>query len=104
MLGVRLAEVRKYHGDTQEAFANKMSVSVHTVRSWEQGKSSPSVETLADICRLYKVSADYLLDVKDRDSGRSKDPSFMLNEEELQFLQYTEKFLISQKKQKNNKK
>lgn len=47
--------------------AKKLKVSLPTVRAWEQGRSSPSHETLVTICRLYRVSADYLLGLSDTD-------------------------------------
>ena len=67
MIGERLAEVRKDHGDKQTDLAQKLNVAVSTVRSWEQGKSSPPHEMLVCICRLYQVSADYLLGLSDID-------------------------------------
>lgn len=41
MIGERLAEVRKDHGDTQAALAKRLRVTLSAVRSWEQEKSSP---------------------------------------------------------------
>lgn len=67
MIGERLAEVRKDHGDTQAKLAGRLGVTLSAVRSWEQEKSSPSHRTLAEICRLYGVSADYLLGLTDLD-------------------------------------
>ena len=61
MIGERLAEIRKDHGDRQYDLAQKLNVTVSAVRSWEQDKSSPSYETLVSICKLYDVSSDYLL-------------------------------------------
>ncbi len=67
MIGERLAEMRKDHGDTQAALAGRLGVSLPTVRAWEQEKSSPSHEMLVTICRLYGVSSDYLLGLTDLD-------------------------------------
>ena len=50
MIGERLAEVRKDHGDTQAALAKRLRVTLSAVRSWEQEKSSPSHEMLVAIC------------------------------------------------------
>lgn len=58
MIGERLQEIRKDNGDTQQDLANKLHASLYAVRCWEQGKSDPSHDTLAAICRLYDVSAD----------------------------------------------
>ena len=58
MIGERLQEIRKDNGDTQQDLANKLHASLYAVRCWEQGKSDPSHDTLAAICRLYDVCAD----------------------------------------------
>ena len=42
MIGERLAEVRKDHGDTQQTLAAKLNVTKYTVSSWEQEKSEPN--------------------------------------------------------------
>ena len=49
MVGERLAEIRKDHDDTQAALAKKLNVSVTTVRSWEQEKSSPTMHWLPSV-------------------------------------------------------
>ena len=67
MIGERLSEVRKDHGDTQSSLAKKLNVSVATVRSWEQEKSSPAHEILVNICKMYRVSSDYLLGLSNVD-------------------------------------
>ena len=38
----RIKELRKRLGLTQEAFAEKLGISVNTVRRWEYGKTKPS--------------------------------------------------------------
>ena len=67
MIGERLAEVRKDHKDRQADLAKKLHVTLYTIRSWEQEKSSPSNEMLVRICMLYHVSADYLLGLSNHD-------------------------------------
>lgn len=57
----RIKEIRKEYGLSQEAFGNRLSVSQDTVSLWERGISAPSVETVIEICKLFHVSADYLL-------------------------------------------
>lgn len=61
MVGELLAETRKLHGHTQYDLAELLHVSEYAVRSWEREKTSPSHEMLVQICRLYNVSADFLL-------------------------------------------
>lgn len=99
MIGELLAEVRKDHGDTQASLAQKLQVTVSAVRSWEQNKSSPPHETLVNICRLYQVSADYLL-------GLTRvDPLYMqqrrleqFTPEELAELKRVEQYLLWRRK------
>ena len=67
MIGERLAEIRKDRSHKQVDLAEKLGVSVCAVRSWEQEKCDPPHETLVRICRLYGVSADYLLGLTDID-------------------------------------
>ena len=67
MEGTRLREIRKDHGDTQESLGQKLGFSTPTVSKWEQGTSNPDFNTFKQICRMYSVSADYLLGLSDDD-------------------------------------
>ena len=69
MIGERLQEIRKDHGDTQQVLAEKLHVSLHAVRCWEQNKSDPSHDMLVAICKLYHISSDYLLGLTDDDAS-----------------------------------
>lgn len=72
----RLQECRRRKFSSQQAFAdaymerfgmirdikkNKEHNMFGTVQSWEQGKSTPSADVLANICDLLDCDADYLL-------------------------------------------
>ena len=72
MIGERLSEIRKDYGDKQADLAQKLYVTVSTIRSWEQEKSSPSHDMLVKICRLYHVSSDYLLGLSNVDPAYLK--------------------------------
>lgn len=99
MIGERLSEIRKDHRDTQAALAAKLNVSVSSVRSWEQEKSSPPHELLVSICKLYQVSADYLLGLSRVDAAhiqRRRLETF--TPEELAELRDFEHFLIWKRK------
>lgn len=48
-LGKRIIEIRKQHGLTQEEFAERYHVTRQTISNWENGKSSPDLETLVSI-------------------------------------------------------
>jgi len=61
---------------SQRAAAQAIRVSVRTLQDWEQGKHPPPAPRIADLARLYRVSADYLVglgsdEVPERD--RDKD-------------------------------
>lgn len=99
MIGERLAEIRKDHDDTQAILADRLNVSISSIRSWEQEKSSPPHELLVKICRLYHVSADYLLGLTSIDPAyvqRRRLESF--SNLELEELQYFENYLIWKRK------
>ncbi len=99
MIGERLAETRKDHGETQSDLARELGVSLSTVRTWEQDKNSPSHEMLIIICKRYKVSADYLLGLSDVDRAyeHTKLCSCLTRDELLKIREY-ERFLIWQRK------
>lgn len=67
MIGERLAEIRKDHNDTQADLAEKLHVSIATVRGWEQERTEPSHGTLVTICQMYQISSDYLLGLSNTD-------------------------------------
>lgn len=61
MIGERLKEQRKANGDTQQTLAQKLGVRQATIAFWECDKATPNNKILVEICRLYNISADYLL-------------------------------------------
>ena len=93
MIGERLAEVRKDHGDTQKTLAEKLNVVYFTVSSWEQEKSEPNHDMLVKICRLYRVSADYLLGLSDMDPAYVRRKADNLSQEDRELLRDMESFL-----------
>ena len=96
MIGERLQDIRKDHNDTQQDLADKLHASLYAVRCWEQGKSDPSHDTLVAICRLYGVSADYLLGLTDEDPIYSqRQQKNNLNTENLATLKRFEAFFIT---------
>lgn len=61
----RIREIRIENNLTQAQFGEAISVSQDTVSLWEKGKSIPATEHIIIICKLYNISADYLLCLKD---------------------------------------
>ncbi len=104
MIGERLAQIRLDHGDTQAALAKKLSVTTFTVSSWEQEKSSPNHETLVSICKLYEVSADFLLGLSDIDPAYTQRRRLeTFSREELESLAEYEKFLMWKRKKQSER-
>lgn len=58
----KLKKLREQEGLTQKTFAEKIGVSAPTVVSYEQGKKTPSFETLNKIADTFHVSLDWLCD------------------------------------------
>ena len=94
MIGELLSEVRKDHKDTQADLAQQLHVSVSTVRSWEGGHSSPNHEMLISICKLYHVSADYLLGLTRVDPFQMEQQRQRLTGEELAEVQAYSEYLL----------
>lgn len=63
VIGKKLRELRKDAGFTQKQIAKLMNKSETGYASWEQGLAEPSVNDLRKLCRIYEISADFLLEL-----------------------------------------
>lgn len=61
----RLKKIRKALNITQCEFAKKLNLQQNTICLFETGKRNPSERTLEDICNIFHVSKDYLLEGKE---------------------------------------
>ncbi len=61
----RIKEVRLFNSLNQSEFGKSLCVSQDTISLWENGKSLPSVDLIIKICKIYDISADYLLGLLD---------------------------------------
>lgn len=59
-IGRNIARLRRENGMTQEALAARLSVSYQAVSRWENGVTTPDVDTLLQIAALMHVSLDAL--------------------------------------------
>lgn len=64
-IGKRIRELRKESGWTQQDLSERLATTQDTVSLWELGKSFPDVQSLVKLCRLFDVTADYLLGMSD---------------------------------------
>lgn len=60
-IGKRVRERRELLGYTREQFAEKLNISVRFAADIELGNKGMSMDTLIKICRLFSVSADYII-------------------------------------------
>ncbi len=80
--GDKLRALRAEKNLTQNELAARLGVVGASVSSYEKSKQYPSIEILIQICKIFDVSADYLL-------GFSDDKEFntsSLTDEQLQIV------------------
>ncbi len=58
---LRIAEVISQSGMTQKAIAEKLNIRQQTIQQYVSGRAMPSLETLANLCKLLDVDANYIL-------------------------------------------
>lgn len=66
----RLKEIRKDNGFTQKEIYTKLGVSPNCYASYEQGRTEPNIQTLIQLCSIFKISADYLLGLENEDGTK----------------------------------
>ena len=64
---VRLEHLRYRDFVSRAALARKLHISAAAVGRWERGETQPSLEALVKLARIFKVSADYLLGLTDKE-------------------------------------
>lgn len=61
----RLKELRIERGLKLREVAQQMNVTIRAISRYEDGTREPSIEMIIKFCKLYDVSADYLLGLTD---------------------------------------
>ncbi len=64
-VGIKIKEIRKRIGITQERLADLIGVSLMTVRRWEWGNTSPSASMLPKLAEALNTSVEYLMGLTD---------------------------------------
>ena len=65
MIADRIKDLREKNELTQTALAKKLNVTRSSVNAWEMGISVPSTALIVDIAKLFHISTDYLLGIKE---------------------------------------
>lgn len=62
--GLRLSELRKKRGLTQEEVAKRLHVHKNTISGYENNISKPTIDTLVKLAYIYNTSTDFILGIK----------------------------------------
>lgn len=61
----RIKQIRQARGYSQEQLAERLGTSQPHYHRYENGKTEIPASRIADICRIFNVSADWLLGLTD---------------------------------------
>ena len=64
--GLRLKQLREKHNLSQSQVAKRLGITRAAISSYENNISLPSVNVLAELALLYRVSTDYMLGLDNR--------------------------------------
>lgn len=70
----KLMELRKEKGWSQEELGNKIDVSRQTVSKWELGQTTPEMNKLIEISRLFQITVDELICANSNYDSKEKPP------------------------------
>lgn len=64
-MGERLKQLRIENGLKLKDVAAALNVTIRSINRYEDGTREPSIDMLVKFCKLYDVSADYLVGLTD---------------------------------------
>ena len=64
-IGKRIRELRLAKNLSQTQLANLINTTQDTISLWELGKSYPSIDYIIELVKVFNVSSDYLLGIKE---------------------------------------
>lgn len=65
MYGKRIKEERQLKGLSQEQLAEMISTTQSTIGKYEREELQPNIDVITKLCKIFGVSADYLLGLSD---------------------------------------
>ena len=71
-MGVIIKNERKLLNLSQSALAKILNTTQDTVSLWELNKRTPDAEMIVKLCKLFQVSADYLLGLENEDGTKNR--------------------------------
>lgn len=78
MFGDKLYALRSAAGMSQTELAKKLCKSKQSVSNWENNTVMPAVEVLVQICKIFNVSCDYMIDLN---TGKSLNTDGLTDEQ-----------------------
>lgn len=76
---LKLKELRKKYGLTQQNIADKLNVQRTTITNYENGTSEPDIEALNKLADIFNVSIDYLLNRNNIETTKSNINKNLIN-------------------------
>ena len=70
MYGQRIKELREEKNLSQEKLAELLHCNQRTVSKYEHEEIDLGTQTIINLCRIFEVSADYLLGLEDETGAR----------------------------------
>ena len=81
-----LTSLRKQRGWSQEELGNQIGVTRQTVSKWEMGQSTPELEKLVELSRLFGMSIDQLVGLEETDGEEGAASSYRQARAEMRSL------------------
>lgn len=90
--GIKLQNLRKEQGLSQEVLAERLDVSRQSVSKWERDEVYPEIDKLILLSDMFHVSLDYL--IKDESSDvENKDERYFLNHQDIKdYISFKKQF------------
>lgn len=83
-IGENIKRLRQENNMTQEELAKLLCVSMQSVSRWENKLNYPDIILLPKISKIFNVSVDYLLGIKDeRNINNEKQEKFFMDLQKL---------------------
>ena len=93
MISERIKELRENAGYSQSELARRLDVTRSSVNAWVMGLSTPTIQYVVAIAKLFHVSSDYLLGIKNESTIVLDD----LSTEEIKLIYDLLKYFDSKK-------
>ena len=87
----KIKHLREKNKKSQEELASSLNVKRYTVSDWENERTEPNIESIIKLCKIFNVSADYLLGIETSNFFNESDEFI------TEVLNYSSKLTTNQK-------